>query len=299
MRSAILSVLLILAGGSLLAAESAASDGATEMDLLTSRTTAPELSPELVQALELDVPDWHKKGVTGPRIKIAADTGRRSAEAALEAMNALSPDAPQNDFDRAWLVLQRGAALHALGLDAEAKRVYEGLRALPRTNIQDRQVLAALYGLGEEQHAGWCPSGGRLLVSKFDTRPAYPRAASARGIEGWVRAMIDVQPDGSISFVSVQSSSLRVFEQPVVVWLKKQQWQLPSGVGPGRPCFAVMAVDFGVAPDSKARFPRDAIAPDVEFTYRSVGAAIRVRAAAREAALAGAGATTAAAAEGP
>ncbi|WP_293393726.1 energy transducer TonB [Nevskia sp.] len=264
----------------------AAEPNSDEMALLTSRTTSPELSPELVRALELEVPEWHKKGATGPRVKIGDDVGRQSAEVALEALNALDPAVPQSDFDRAWVVYEKGSALKTLGRDDEARRVFESLRDMPRTNLQDRKVLMALYGLGGEQHPGGCPSEGRLVISKFDTRPVYPHAALARGIEGWVNTMIDVQPDGSISFVSIQSSSLRVFEQPVLFWLKKQRWQLPSGAGPGRPCFAVAPVHFGIQPPGTARFPRDGIAPDTEFTYRSIGAAIRVRAAAREAVLA-------------
>lgn len=280
MKNWLLFVVAMSIGHAVLAAES----NSDEMALLTSRTTSPELSAELVHALELDVPDWHKKGATGPRVKIGDEVGRLSAEAALEALNALDPAVPQSDFDRAWIVYEKGAALRTLGRDDEARRVFERLRDMPRTNIQDRKVLAALYSLGNEQHPGWC-SSGRLVISKFDPKPVYPRAALVRGIEGWVNAMIDVQPDGSISFVSIQSSSLRVFEQSVIVWLKKQQWQLPADAEPRRPCFAVAPVHFAVQPPGKARFPLDGIAPDTEFTYRSIGAAIRVRAAAREAML--------------
>lgn len=281
MKHWLLFVVTMSIGHAVFAAES----NSDEMALLTSRTTSPELSAELAHALELDVPDWHKKGATGPRVKIGDEVGRQSAEAALEALNALDPAVPQSDFDRAWIVYEKGSALKTLGRNDEARRVFESLREMPRTIIQDRKVLAALYSLGDEQHPSWC-SSGRLVISKSDTRPVYPRAALARGIEGWVNAMIDVQPDGAISFVSIQSSSLRVFEQPVIVWLRKQQWQLPSDAEPRRPCFAVVPVHFAVPPPGRARFPLDGIAPDTEFTYRSIGAAIRVRAAAREAMLA-------------
>lgn len=282
MKNWLLFVVAMLIANGVFAAESDSDD----MTLLTSRTTSPELSPEVVRALELDVPEWHKKGATGPSVKIGDEVGRQSAEAALQALNALDPAVPQSDFDRAWIVYEKGSALKTLGRNDEARSVLESLRGMPRTNWQDRKVLMALHDLGDERHPGSCPSEGRLVISKLDTRPVYPHAALACGIEGWVNAMIDIQPDGSISFVSTQSSSLRVFEQPVIFWLKKQQWQLPSGAGPGRPCFAVAPVHFGVQPPGKARFPIDGIAPDIEFTYRSIGAAIRVRAVAREAALA-------------
>ena len=266
----------------------AADDGLTiqQRELLTTRSTAPQPSAELVRALQLDVAPWHREGAPPqPKIVFGPEVGKQSAEAALKAMDALAADVPQNDYDRSWLALERASALEGAGRDTEARAAYERLRQIPRTEFQDRQALAALNKLGQTQNPGWC-RGGKLKTARGAAQPVFPRYAADHGIEGWVRLMLDVQPDGSIGHVAVQSSSLAAFEKPVTDWFKNQQWQSGDGAAPGRPCFISTQVNFTMSSAHQTRFSISSISDPAAFTYRSVGAAIRVRVAAHDAALA-------------
>lgn len=256
-----------------------------EIELFMTRTTNPQPSPELVSALELDVAPWHQKGAPNIRVKISDDAVRRSTEAALQALTSLDAAVLQNDFDRAWVTYQTGSALKTLGRNPEARTAFERLLNMPHTKIQAKLVSVALHNLGDEQQLNMCPPG-KLARSDVYSTLAYPKIASTRGIEGWVQPWVDVQLDGSISSVVVHSSSMRVFEQPVVEWLLKQRWQTDSGSPIEHPCFVKAKQEFTIRSKSAKVISIERMGADTEFSYHSIGAAIRVRAEARAAALA-------------
>ncbi|HSW12037.1 MAG TPA: energy transducer TonB [Solimonas sp.] len=250
-----------------------------EEDLLTTQTSSPQLSPALVRTLKLEAPAWHKPGTPPRKIKIGEEGRRRSAEAALEALNGLAPEAIQSDFDRAWVVLEKGHALAELRQRPEAKAAFEALLAMPHTLLQRLEALGALSKLGETQYPGWCPPGG-LLPDKTMAAPEYPKLAGTRAIEGWVDVMLDIGADGAIRQVAVTSSSLRIFEQPALDWLSRQHYSPLDAMHAGQACFAVAPVRFTFTPPSRKTVPINLIRPEPAFTFRSIGAAIRVREAA-------------------
>lgn len=274
-------IMLLLATVLLPATAMAAELTATERQLLTSRTVIPQPSPSLSAALDLDIPDWHKPGATPLAVKLGPDVKRASAQAALDAMQALDPGAAQNDFDRAWLSFQTAAALRDVGRGSEAIAMFEQLLGMPRTQVQDRYTLAALHALGDASKPGWC-EGGHLNPPRGWPHPGYPPAARTHGIEGWVHPILDIAADGTIEYVAIESSSLRIFEQPTIDWLLKAHYQTQNGNGSGQPCFARMQAHFRMHGD--ARFEMGEIPEDQwNFSYPSIGASRRVRAAAIEA----------------
>ena len=252
-----------------------------EIALLTTRTSAPEVSPQLKQALDLDIPEWHKKGAPKLKIKIDDDAKRRSNEASLQALNALDPAAIQSDYDRAWVTYQKASVLKALGRKEEAAATFRKVLDMPRTAMQARQARMELNRLGDEQQPGDCGPG---LDSTSGERPDYPMLARSRGIEGWVRLLLDIRPDGSVGNAMVYSSSMRVFEQPSVDFFLKQRYRTETGSGPGRTCFAWVPVSFEMENAWQRAFSSDEITDDYQFTYQSIGAARRVRGLALEAA---------------
>lgn len=261
----------------------------SQREALTTRTVAPVPSTELVRALELGVAPWHREGAAPmEKVRFGPEVGIRSAEAALKAMDALPASAAQNDYDRSWLALERASALKNMGHGSEARAAYERLRQMPRTELQDREALIGLNQLGLATNPGLC-TAGKLVTLRGAAQPSFPRYAAERGIEAWVLVMLDMQPDGSIGHVGVIGSSLTAFEKPVIDWLADQQYQNRDGAAPGRPCFARMQVNFGIAEARLRHFSISAISDPDAFTYRSIGAAIRVRVAAREAILAARG----------
>nr|WP_277346229.1 energy transducer TonB [Solimonas marina] len=134
--------------------------------------------------------------------------------------------------------------------------------------------MAALNALGEQQYPGICPAvhlGGTVV------RPQYPRVAAEHGIEGWVDVWMDIEPGGAIAYAFINASSMRGFEAPTLDWLKRQHAEPSDPTHPlDRPCTAKTRVVFKIQ-GAPAAFPVDSIANDNGYTYRSIGAAIRVR----------------------
>lgn len=244
-----------------------------DSDPLHTRTIEPAPSVALTQALGLDVAPWHKPGVTMEHVKLPPDTARHSAEAALQALDALDPSVPQNDFDRVWIASERAAALRDAGRQDEARVAFEHVLGMSRTQEQDRRAMAALHDLGETQYPGFC-APGRLIVS--GRAPLYPRALGRHRIEGWVKLWMDIEAGGKIAYAFVSSSSIRAFEAPILDALAGLRVKPQDATHPiETPCTARARIVFRsyVTPV----FLVDNIKDDSGFTYRSIGAAIRVR----------------------
>ena len=263
-----------------------------DREALTTRTPIPQPSPELIRALDMDVPDWHKPGAPQRKVRIDPQTTRESTEAALHALEGLDLAVPQNDYDRAWIAFEKASAFRELGRDADARAAFEAILQMRRTMVQDRRTLIALNHLGDESRPGACPAGGWGTFAEASA-PVYPHQASSRGIEGWVKVIADVRADGSVSHVTTESSSLSIFEPAASTWLSARRFRTADNAAPGRPCFVHQRIKFALQPAGTAKFSIDAIGPDDDFSFRSIGAARRIRGAAREAALRGDAAPTA------
>jgi hypothetical protein len=278
-RSSVLLALICGAAVSIAAAD--------DMELLTTRTTPPQPSATLMQALELSVPEWEGDD-TQPKISLPADDLRRADEAGLRALDALPASAMTSDFDRAWVAFARGRTLEALGRRDEAMAQYQRLRTMPRTNVLDRYALVHLYGLGDQSAPGWCAGAGpadKPMVWRAD----YPKAALDRRIEGWVDAIYDVDVGGAIKAVTVKQSSMRVFEQAAGEWLQRQQFKEPSGALPVRPCFGLLRQTYRIHKSASSRGPAfavDAIPHEPEYTFRYIGPSLAIRREARQAIIA-------------
>jgi hypothetical protein len=249
--------------------------------LLTTRTVEPTVSSQLAAALDLGLPHWHRPGATPPKVKIGDATRRASAQAAFDAMQALPPNAAQNDFDRAWLALQKGAALQYLGRTPEAAAQFGKIFDIAgRTMLQDRTARAALHALGERSLPGWCADD---IVQRRRLRPYFPKLAKGYAVEGWAQAVADVAADGSVEYVFVINSSMRVFEPPTIEWLRSTRFVGKDGKAPGQPCYEKIGARFKFDSDG-ALFKDDTfIANEGVWSYPSIGASRRVREAAVEA----------------
>ena len=278
-RSSVLLALMCGAAVSIAAAD--------DMELLMTRTTPPQPSATLMQALELSVPEWEGDD-TQPKISLPADDLRRADEAGLHALDALPASAMTSDFDRAWVAFARGRTLEALGRRDEAMAQYQRLRTMPRTNVLDRYALVQLYGLGDQSAPGWCVGAGpadKPMVWRAD----YPKAALDRRIEGWVDAIYDVDVGGAIKAVTVKQSSMRVFEQAAGEWLQRQRFKEPSGALPVRPCFGLLRQTYRIHKSASSRgpaFAADAIPHEPEYTFRHIGPSLAIRREARQAIIA-------------
>ena len=65
------------------------------------------------------------------------------------------------------------------------------------------------------------------LISIVRVQPAYPAAAEARGIEGWVDVRFDVMTDGQVVNIDVISSSHRVFESAAIKAARRFRFRAP------------------------------------------------------------------------
>ena len=54
------------------------------------------------------------------------------------------------------------------------------------------------------------------LIAVVRVQPAYPVRAAQQGLEGWVIVQFDVNPDGTVSNVSIVESSHQVFENAAI-----------------------------------------------------------------------------------
>lgn len=217
-------------------------------------------------------------------MKLPPEAVREATEAVLAALDALPPSVLQNDFDRAWVAYEKASALKALERKAEAKAAFEAMREMPRTMIQGRYALIALNSLGEKQNPGWCEPG-KFVPSSTRPEGLSLKIDMTRTSAGWVQPFLDIDADGSITHVSIYGSSARIFEQPIIDALLKEKFRTASGEAPGRPCFVMAKQVFMV---NMPRMPSEIVpaGADAAFTYRSIGAAIRIRAAALATAIA-------------
>lgn len=228
---------------------------------LASRTPITQPSPALIRALSLAA-----QPATGDR------ASRPVAEAALAALQALPPSAASTTFDRAWVTLETGAALQALGRDDEARKVYEAALKLPRTKLQVRRTLIALHELGDAERPGRCPAGRWQTPPAASTAP-YPPPAQLRGIEGWVDLIVDVHDDGRVAQPILVSSSLAIFEPAASGWVSALRFRTTDGAGPGRPCFVDYRVTFRLPDAADVQYPIEMVVADPSYSFRSIGAA--------------------------
>ncbi len=77
------------------------------------------------------------------------------------------------------------------------------------------------------------------LVAMIRVEPAYPIRASESGLEGFVTVQFDVNPDGSVSNVSVLESSHRIFENAAIKATRKFRFKARIIDGIAQPAFGV------------------------------------------------------------
>ncbi|PTU30340.1 hypothetical protein CJD38_15455 [Stenotrophobium rhamnosiphilum] len=260
-------------------------DGLNESDkeLFLTRTALRQPSPELTRALELDVAPWHKKGVTHVAVKLPQEAIKRHQEAALAALEALSPEVAQDDFDRAWITLEKANVLRDLGRNAESVAAYEKLLNMAHTPVQDWYARYGLFYMSDKKNKEVCDLGIIQREAGSESLPLPPllRQAAIRGIQGWVWSLIEVEPDGKISNVIVESSSMRVFEKYLIETAYNARFTTKLGVPLGRSCFLRRKDTFKMNPEYRTQISVDDIEVEDNFSYHSIGAAIRVRIAAR------------------
>ncbi|MES2488208.1 MAG: energy transducer TonB [Pseudomonadota bacterium] len=248
---------------------SMAADGLTdeqERALFINRTKPDQPSAELMAALEI-----HTYGARNAK----RSTHQKAAEAALAALNKLSPNAPKNDFDRAWVVEQKALALQYLNKTSEASAAYEQLLNVPHSKAQEWLAQMYLSALKNGQDTKACGESGGLMPSSI--LPAYPPTALRNGIEGWVDLLLDIAPDGTILDTMVHSSSLKAFEKPAMDWVVKQKWQVAPNELKGQRCIRMQPVIFELGSKAApAKYPLDKFPRDLLPYYYDTGAATRV-----------------------
>lgn len=251
--------------------------------LLTTQTSDPPLSPQLIAALELDVAPWHKPDVPQRIVNIGDAARRRSAEIALAALERLDPEVPQSATDRLWVQFEKASALRELGRTGQARAAFEEVRRMPRTGVMDRYALMNLHALGDERAPGACAiASHRFFGPEKSPMPDYPRDARSGRVEGEVRIIADVRADGSIGTVTVERSTMRIFEQPVIDWVLSRRWLAMDGMPPGAACFLLMPAHFRFK-HTNVTVTAAELMPAQRFTFRSIGAAIRYRGEVRQA----------------
>ena len=77
------------------------------------------------------------------------------------------------------------------------------------------------------------------LVAMIRVEPAYPIRASRLGLEGFVTVQFDVNPDGSVSEVSVIESSHGIFEQAAIKAARKFRFKARVIDGIAQPAHGV------------------------------------------------------------
>lgn len=257
---------------------------AEELELAETRTSSPSLSSELIRSLDLAVPEWE---LVKPKknIKIGEATIRESTAAAYDALVHLDPTVIKTDYDRAWVQYQIADALRFLNRNKDAIAAFNLFLNIPHTTIQDRLARNALHELGNNEQISFCKfSDGNVFENK--ATDIYPLTMSSRKIEGWVYVLLDVKADGSVEKVHIDRSSMRIFEQPVITWVKEQKVRLlKDEKNLNASCFLRTRFNFILQGNSTVAFPMSAFEEDVDFTFRSIGVARKVRQSARESAM--------------
>ena len=77
------------------------------------------------------------------------------------------------------------------------------------------------------------------LVAMIRVEPAYPIRASRLGLEGFVTVQFDVNPDGSVSDVSVLESSHEIFERAAIKAARKFRFKARVIDGIAQPTYGV------------------------------------------------------------
>ena len=77
------------------------------------------------------------------------------------------------------------------------------------------------------------------LVAMIRVEPAYPIRASRLGLEGFVTVQFNVNPDGSVSDVSVLESSHGIFEQAAIKAARKFRFKARVIDGIAQPTYGV------------------------------------------------------------
>jgi protein TonB len=89
---------------------------------------------------------------------------------------------------------------------------------LPGTPAGPERINTRLEKLGQ-------PDGP--LISIVRVQPAYPGAAEARGLEGWVDVRFDVTTAGQVVNIRVISSSHRIFESAAIKAAERFRFRAP------------------------------------------------------------------------
>ena len=77
------------------------------------------------------------------------------------------------------------------------------------------------------------------LITVVRVEPAYPVAASSRNLEGFVTVQFDVNPDGTVTNVTVVESSSQVFERAAIKAAKKFRFKARVVDGVPQPSYGL------------------------------------------------------------
>jgi protein TonB len=77
------------------------------------------------------------------------------------------------------------------------------------------------------------------LVTVVRVEPAYPPAASGRNLEGFVTVQFDVNPDGTVTNVTVVESSSKIFERAAIKAAQKFRFKARVVDGVPQPSYGL------------------------------------------------------------
>jgi protein TonB len=77
------------------------------------------------------------------------------------------------------------------------------------------------------------------LVTVVRVEPAYPPAASGRNLEGFVTVQFDVNPDGTVTNVTVVESSSKIFEKAAIKAAQKFRFKARVVDGVPQPSYGL------------------------------------------------------------